>query len=145
MRLPSYGNSPALAVRFVCASPYSIDKIIEAMRNGRDEDRLRQIVEKLGFTQEWFFQRRNAPGEVQADKAMIPLYATFLPAIQLGSKGAQSEAWVEPPPGPLIRRLFALRVRASCSEILVERFAYLDQLSIRLASKTLSIQHSFYI
>jgi SOS-response transcriptional repressor LexA len=118
---------------------YSIDKIIDGdVRNGRDEDRLRQIVEQLGFTKEWFFKGAKLPGDTPADKAMIPLYGDIPAGNPTWFEGrTEPEAWVEPPPGTTNKRLFALRVRghSMAPRFLPNDLLYLEPLSIRLGIK----------
>jgi SOS-response transcriptional repressor LexA len=119
---------------------YSVDKIIDEgdVRNGRDEDRLRQIIEKLGFTQEWFFKDAKLPGKEHADKDMIPVYGDIPAGNPTWFDGrAEPEAWVQPPPGTTNKRLFALRVRGDsmAPRYLTNDLLYLEPLSIRLGIK----------
>ena len=118
---------------------YSIDKIIEGdIRNGRDETRLRQIIEKLGYTHEWFFRGQKPAGEPLPDKPMIPLYGDIPAGNPTWFEGrVEPEAWVDSPPGVNNKRLFALRVRGQsmAPRFLPNDLLYLEPLSIRLGIK----------
>src|ERR1051325_5910978 len=78
---------------------YSIDKIIDGdVRNGKDETRLKQIIEKLGFTQEWFF--KGATPISRQDKQPVPVYGTIPAGNPTWFDGqVEPESWVGLPPG----------------------------------------------
>ena len=129
--------------RWLCDSlkinRFSIDKIINGdVRNGRDEERLRQIIEKLGFTQEWFFKGAPSKDHAAPEKPMIPLFGDIPAGNPTWFEGhAEPEAWVGPPPDTHNTRLFALRVRghSMAPMYLPNDLLYLEPLSIRLGIK----------
>jgi SOS-response transcriptional repressor LexA len=116
---------------------YSIDKIIDGdVRNGKDEVRLKQIIEKLGFTQEWFF-KGAAPASKQ-DKAVVPVYGAIPAGNPTWFDGqVEPEAWVGLPPGVTNANVFALRVRGDsmAPRFLSNDLVFLEPLSIRLGVK----------
>jgi len=118
---------------------YSIDKIIDGdVRNGRDEARLRQIIEKLGYTQEWFFKAPKSDGAPLPDRLKIPLYGDIPAGNPAWFDGNPvPEAWVDSPPGVANKHLFALRVRGQsmAPRFMPNDLLYLEPLSIRLGIK----------
>ena len=118
---------------------FSINKILDGdVRNGRDEARLRQIIEKLGFTQEWFFKGSAPVTKEIPEEAMIPLYGDIPAGNPTWIEGhAEPEAWVSSPPGVNNKRLFALRVRGQsmAPRFLPNDLLFLEPLSIRLGIK----------
>jgi SOS-response transcriptional repressor LexA len=116
---------------------YSIDKIIDGdVRNGRDEARLKQMIEKLGFTQEWFF--KGSPRGSTQDKAPVPVYGSIPAGNPTWFDGqVEPEAWVGIPPGASSSNIFALRVRGEsmAPRFLPNDLVFLEPLSIRLGIK----------
>jgi SOS-response transcriptional repressor LexA len=116
---------------------YSIDKILDGdVRNGRDEARLKQIIEKLGFTAEWFF-KGSAPRK-QEDKALVPVYGTIPAGNPTWIEGrVEPEAWVGLPSEAKSANIFALRVRGDsmAPRFLPNDLVFLEPLSIQLGIK----------
>lgn len=117
---------------------YSIDKILDGdIRNGRDEARLTQIIEKLGYTREWFF-KGTPPAVMIPEKPLVPLFGDIPAGNPTGVDGrAEPEAWVDYPPGITNKRLFALRVRghSMAPRFVPHDLLYLEPLDIRIGVK----------
>ena len=118
---------------------YSVNKIIDGdVRNGRDEQRLRQILEKLGYTWEWFFKGAEPKGLSTPEKIQIPVFGDIPAGNPTWFEGnAEPEAWVGPPPDTNNKRLFALRVRGTsmAPAYLPNDLIFLEPLAIRLGIK----------
>jgi SOS-response transcriptional repressor LexA len=117
---------------------YYINKLIRGdIRKGKDVDRLRVLIEKMGYSEEQFFQGGVMPG-VKANRGTIPLYGEIPAGNPVWVEGvAVADAWVEVPPQSAGRRLFALRVRG---DSMLPRFksgdlVYLEPLAIKLGVK----------
>ena len=117
---------------------YSINKILEGdVRNGRDEERLQQIIEKLGFTRDWFF--RTASRDLASnERHQIPMYGDIPAGNPTWFEGrAEPESWIESPPDKHSNKLFALRVRGQSMAPLYmpNDLLYLEPLTLKLGVK----------
>ena len=117
---------------------YSINKILDGdVRNGHDEERLQQIIEKLGFTREWFF-RTSIHDHASIDRHRIPLYGDIPAGNPTWFEGsADPESWIEAPPDKHSKQLFALRVRGQSMAplYLPNDLLYLEPLTLKLGVK----------
>ncbi len=118
---------------------YSVNKILDGdVRNGRDEARLRAMIAKLGFTEDQFFKGAKALPLSSTERTLVPLYGEIPAGHPTWFDGViEPENWISPPPGPLNRKLFALRVRGQsmAPRFLHGDLLYLEPLSIRLSVK----------
>lgn len=117
---------------------YYVNKLLRGdIRNGKDLQRLKALIDKLGFTEEQFYQGTAIPGSATT-RTSVPLFGDIPAGSPVWVEGStQPDAWIESPPQSAGRRLFALRVRG---DSMLPRFqsgdiVFLEPLAIKLGVK----------
>jgi len=117
---------------------YYVNKLLRGdIRNGKDVQRLKTLIDKLGLTEEQFYQGTVVSGS-KATRGTVPLYGDIPAGNPVWIEGAtQPDVWIEAPPQSAGRKLFALRVRG---DSMLPRFqsgdtVFLEPLSIKLGVK----------
>lgn len=117
---------------------YYVNKLMRGdIRNGKDVGRLKHLIDKLGFSEEQFYQGTIVPGS-RATRGSIPIFGDIPAGNPVWIEGtATPDAYIEAPPQTAGRKLFALRVRGNS---MAPRFVsgdtvFLEPLSIKLGAK----------
>jgi SOS-response transcriptional repressor LexA len=115
---------------------YYINKLMRGdIRNGKDRVRLKALIEKLGYTEEQFFDGSDG---ARKTAGTVPLFGDIPAGNPSWFEGTpQPETWIEAPPFNGSRKLFALRVRGQSMEprFLAGDILYLEPLGIRMGVK----------